>query len=574
MRNNWEMRYTILTFFLLTLIFFSQTGEAFRCGTTYLKQEKVHQLSSEVATAPAPPHAPARPIGFQRPFFAIDFARNQQYTINTTLRASGTHCNIYVEDAEWQENINPLTMQIIQRAFDEATPADPRRGIYDILTDDFGAPPDVDDNQKVILLFLNIRDIGDRHTTAGYFMPIDQKRGVLHHPTLGPIHSNEADIIYINTNLRAPNFDAVQAVIAHELQHLIHWKHSPNEEIWVDEGCADYAAFLCGYNLNQHLNAFQNAPDISLTDWSQMNQTHLLAHYGAAFLFMLYLNDHYGGRQTIADIVKNRLNGIAGITHTVAARGMPKKFSDIFADWKVANYLSTWQGLGTVKKQYRYNTPVPVIKPIFSHRIYPSTGKNRTLANFASHAIECKVATAGQAGLTFSFSTRRNTNVDIKVAYLNNTGDILVEPLPVQTVDGTASLDIPKFGTAVQRMMVMPSLQVENQSFSQQTITYNYNAFEGSLGTYTTHILPNPIHPNYWEIISVPSETTVAQAFTITLTYQNRPLHDAKPMVYIQNNKQAVYRYAFHLEPEIETADIEWRIMRGDTIIDEGVLEE
>ena len=568
------MRYTILTFFLLTLTLFSQTGEAFRCGTTFFKMEKVHQLSSELPTAPAHPNAPARAVGFQRPFFAIDFARKQQYTVNATLRVSGSHCDIYVEDPEWQENINPITVQLIQRAFDTATPADPRRGIYDIITDLFGVPPDVDNNKKVILLLLNIRDVGGRHTTAGYFMPIDQERGVLHHPTLGPLHSNEADILYLNTRNISQNLDAFQAVIAHEFQHLIHWKHSPKEEIWVDEGCADYASFLCGYNLNQHLTAFQNAPHISLTDWFQMSQTHLLAHYGAAFLFMLYLNDHYGGRQTIAAIVKNRLDGIVGVTHALAARGQPGKFSDIFADWKVANYLSTWRTLGTLEEQYKYKSHIPVIKPIFSHRSYPVAGKNKALANFASHAIEYRVEAAGQAGLTFSFSTRQNASVDIKVAYLKNTGDILVESLPINKLNGTASLDIPKFGTTFQRMMILPSLQVETQSFSQQTITYNYNAFEGSLGIYRTHILPNPVHPNYWEIIAVPSETTVAQAFTVTITYQNRKLNDAEPMMYIQGKNQAVYRYAFHLEPEIKIVGIEWRIMRGETIIDDGVLEE
>ena len=45
-------------------------------------------------------------------------------------------------------------------------------------------------------------------------------------------------------------------------------------------------------------------------------------------------------------------------------------------------------------------------------------------------------------------------------------------------------------------------------------------------------------------------------------------------MAYIQSKDQAVYRYAFHLEPDIETGDIEWRIMRGETIIDEGVLQD
>ena len=569
-----DMRSTVLTFFFITLTFLSQTGDAFRCGTTHLKLENIHKLASEMATAPDNPNAPVRPIGFQRPFFAIDFARNQQYIINATLRASGTHCYIYVEDTEWQETINPLTVQNIQRAFEQATPADPRQGIYDILTQKLGPTPDVDGNQRVILLLLNIRERVNDYTTAGYFMPIDQQRGLLHHPTLGPIHSNEADIIYLNTNNRSPHLNAFQGIIAHELQHLIHWKHSPNEDIWVDEGCAGYATFLCGYNLDQHVNAFRNASHISLTDWTQMSQTHLLAHYGASFLFMLYLNDHYGGTQTIAKIVKNRLDGITGVTQSLAAQGRQNRFSDIFADWKVAIYLSTWRGLGTLEKQYRYNTPIATIKPLFSHSSYPALGKNRRLANFASHAIEHKIDTTGQAGLTFSLSTQRNANVDIKVAYLNNTGEILVETLPLKTLDGTAALDIPKFGTTVQRMMVMPSLQIENQSFSQQSITYDYNAFEGSLGTYTTHILPNPIHPNYWEILAVPSETTVAHAFTVTLTYQNRTLLDAKPMLYIQNKNHTTYRYVFHLEPDIEPSDVNWRIMRGETLIDEGVLED
>ena len=556
------------------LIFLAQSGEAFRCGTPHLKMDMTPELLTNVATAPAHPAAPALSIGFQRTFFAIDFARKQQYIINATLRASGPHCYIFVEDSEWQENVTARTVQTIQTAFETATPADPRRGIYDILTESLGPPPDVDRNQKVILLFLNIRDINTHHTTAGYFLPIDQNRGMLHHPTLGPLHSNEADILYIHSKSNPANSNTLQAVIAHEFQHLIHWKHSPNEEIWIDEGCADYAAFQCGYDLYQHLNAFQKTPNISLTDWSQMGQTNLLAHYGAAFLFMLYLHEHYGGPQTIAALVKNPLDGILGITRTLQARGTPHTFSDIFADWKVTNYLTTWRILGTLEKPFGYHTLAPVIQPLFTHDTYPVLGKNKKLANFAAHAIEYKVATADQAGLNISFSTQRNANVNIKAAYLFNTGEILIETLPFKTADGTASLDIPTFGDDIQRVMLMPSLQVENKRFSQQSLTYNYNAFEGNLGTYLTYILPNPIHPNYWEIIAVPSEAKGVHSLTLTLTYQNRKILDTKPMLYVENKGHTLYRCAFHLKSEIEIAAVEWSIRRGDTIIDEGVLNE
>lgn len=568
------MRYITIKVFLLTLTFFIQYGETFQCGVPELKKHIGTQVIPDVPSAPAHPAAPELIIGSQRTFFAIDFAKKQQYTINATLQGSGAHCYIYVENSEWRRNVSPLTVQTIQNAFDISTPADPNRGIYQILTEDIGPIPDIDRNQKVIILLLNIRDVGNTHSTVGYFMPIDQHRGILQHPTLGPLHSNVGEILYIDARDELVKNFQMQAVIAHELQHIIHWEHSPKEETWIDEGCANYAAFRCGYDIHQHVKAFQEAPNTSLIDWSQMTQTNLLAHYGAAFIFMMYIHDHYGGMETIAELVKNPLDGISGITNTLEARGMSNTFSNVFSDWKVANYLTTWGLLGSIGKQYRYITFKTIISPQFIHNTYPVNRRNETLVNFAAHAIDCKVASADQVGLNFSFTTQRNTKVDIRVAYLRDSGEISVESLPFKTTDGTAILDLPTFGSNVKRAILIPSLQVENPSFAQQTITYNYGVFEGGLGTYSTKIIPNPIHPNYWEIIAVPDEASGIVSLTVTLTYQNRNLFEDKPMVYIQNADKNRYRYAFHLKPEIDTEAVEWSIRRGDTIINEGVLDE
>ncbi len=579
-----------IVFFFLMLTVAVQSSEAFRCAVPLLKKDgagqhlsvkdrNLRRMPTTVPTAPAHPAAPAHPIGFQRNFFAIDFAKKQQYIIHATLRASGHHCYIFVEDSEWPEKVTAQMVQMLHKAFDTATPADPRRGIYETLTAYLGTPPDIDKNGKVILLLLNIRDAAAHHTTAGYFLPVDQERGMLHHPTFGPLHSNEADILYVHSRNQPGAAEAIQKIIAHELQHLIHYKHSPNEEIWIDEGCADYAAFQCGYNLNQHIAAFQQTPDISLTNWEHKNQANLLSHYGAAFLFMLYLHEHYGGQQTIAALVKSPIDGISGVVHTLEKQGIQRTFSDIFSDWKVANYLTAWRPFGTVEKSFRYNSLTPTILPLFTHDTYPTAGKNKILANFSAHAIECTVrdATVGQAGLTFNFSTQRNAKVDIRAAYLYNTGEIRVESLPLKTeTDGMTAYDIPTFGTSVQRVMIMPSLQVENRSFSQQTITYNYDAFEGNLGTYSIYVLPNPIHRDYWEIVVVPSEAVGALSLTLTLTYQNRKVLDAKPMIYVANEAKSVYRCAFHLDTDdiVGLEAVKWHVMRGDTIIDEGVLNQ
>ena len=84
------MRYITIKVFLLTLTVFIQYGETFQCGVPQIKQHIGTQVIPDVPDAPAHPAAPELPIGSQRTFFAIDFAKRQQYTINTTLRGSGT----------------------------------------------------------------------------------------------------------------------------------------------------------------------------------------------------------------------------------------------------------------------------------------------------------------------------------------------------------------------------------------------------------------------------------------------------------------------------------------------------
>ena len=100
--------------------------------------------------------------------------------------------------------------------------------------------------------------------------PADQSIGVLRNPGFRgfPIRSNEADMLYIDTQPLNPNSEMAHNVVAHELLHLIHWRHDPHEATWVDEGCAGYASFLCGYSVQEHVAAFERTPSVSLITWS------------------------------------------------------------------------------------------------------------------------------------------------------------------------------------------------------------------------------------------------------------------------------------------------------------------
>ena len=112
-----------------------------------------------------------------------------------------------------------------------------------------------------------------------------------------------------------------EGVFAHEYQHLLQYYTDPNEVNFVNEGLSDFAETVTGYaNSNatvfqagpqSHLYCFNGfgtvttpyntnprdcgGPENSLTLWGDEGSgNEILADYGNAWSFMLYLYDHYG----------------------------------------------------------------------------------------------------------------------------------------------------------------------------------------------------------------------------------------------------------------------------------------
>jgi hypothetical protein len=83
-----------------------------------------------------------------------------------------------------------------------------------------------------------------------------------------------------------------EGVIAHELEHLLMNYSDPGELSWVDEGLADVAAFLNGYDMTGSHLMYQQAfhRETSLTRWGGG-----LENYGASFSYFAYLWERAGG---------------------------------------------------------------------------------------------------------------------------------------------------------------------------------------------------------------------------------------------------------------------------------------
>ena len=83
-----------------------------------------------------------------------------------------------------------------------------------------------------------------------------------------------------------------EGVIAHELEHLLMSYSDSGELSWVDEGLADTAAFLNGYDMTGSHLTYQQVfhRETSLTRWGGG-----LENYGASFSYFAYLWEQAGG---------------------------------------------------------------------------------------------------------------------------------------------------------------------------------------------------------------------------------------------------------------------------------------
>lgn len=150
-----------------------------------------------------------------------------------------------------------------------------------------------------------------------------------------------------------------EGVVAHELEHLLHNYSDPGELSWVDEGLADFAVFLNGYDVGGSHLTYQQVfyADTSLTRWGGG-----LQNYGAAYTYFQYLWEQAGGNGDgtytpdlqydgvagdllIKTIFAEQADGMEGVQNAIdtfnAATSGPdlRSAEELFQDWAVAVYL-------------------------------------------------------------------------------------------------------------------------------------------------------------------------------------------------------------------------------------------
>ena len=324
---------------------------------------RVKGVTPDAAYAVTTASAGERKVGDRAAFWIADETNDTYHKVNTTLKVVTPHAYMYLAD---NANVDQSTLGQAARVFEDKVYAGDRR--Y------FGEEPAVglDGDPHVSIVNAEIPGLG------GYFTSVDEyPRSV--HP-----YSNEQKAIYINVAAAPPGSTTYYGILAHEFEHMIQWNTDRVEDSWVKEGSAQVATEAANLGNNSGaVKSFEAKPDTQLDAWAD-SKGDVMPHYGAAYLFLSYFLQHFGGYQSAADLLTGDTKGPDSFDRFLSTHGYKQTFDSVFDDWVVANYLD---GSGTKDPRYLYSK-LKVQVPATDSTTGPEAWQNRTVDQFAADYLE------------------------------------------------------------------------------------------------------------------------------------------------------------------------------------------
>jgi hypothetical protein len=239
--------------------------------------------------------------------------------MHATIRAETPHLYLYV-----QNGVKFPAPALLKAAHTFETVTYPTDRSY------YGSEwrPGIDGDPHITCLVGDLRSTTTG--TAGFFSAEDE------YPRSVNPYSNEREMFYINSANTAPGTTAFDLTLAHEFQHMIHWHMHPHEELWLNEGMSILAQVLNKYTDDGMASSFLSQPDTQLNTW---NETDPYSHYGAAYLFLSYLYDHYG-RAIVRDILADQqYTDFPLIDDVLRKLHSPLSSHEVFQRWVLANLV-------------------------------------------------------------------------------------------------------------------------------------------------------------------------------------------------------------------------------------------
>ncbi len=392
--------------------------------------------------------------------------------ISATLQRIGRRAYFYIDD-QWWNSLDTQKKQEVKEAI-QYLDSEFYRKIYPTLTLTFGSEwkPGIDnDNNITILIHPMIEGAG------GYFNSGDE------YPKSQNPRSNEREMFYFNANYVTDSL--ADAFLAHEFVHLITFNqkeriYGVEEEVWLNEGRAEYAPTLVGYdstykgsNLERRVKIFLQNPSDSITEWK--NEP---SDYGALNVFIQYLVDHYGV-EILVDSLKSKEVGIKSLNEALKNKGFEEDFAQIFTDWTIAVLINDC----SLGEKYCYkNENLRNLRITPSINFLPISGKS---------TLGVTQSTKNWAGNWFKFVGSKGT---LRIELIGNPENLFKVPYIIRDFSGKYSLDffnlneyqrgeilVPGFGTEISSLTIIPSIQSKISGFED----------------------PEPAFPFFWEASTI-----------------------------------------------------------------------
>ncbi len=204
--------------------------------------------------------------------------------------------------------------------------------------------------------------------------------------------SSEKDLLFLNLDYMGEEAQDL-SVLAHELQHLVHWFQDPSEREFLNEGLSELAPSLLFPGMNDRLvnniATYADNPDLQLNSWA-FGEDISLRHYGAGAAFALYLTETFGP-EFLPQIVSEPLPGVAGLNRLLTHRGCEFSFDDLFADFAVANLVQAPAKLGAVGRlgyaSLEKELKGPASLPAFKRPYQVESSNSKVTGNLPPYAV-------------------------------------------------------------------------------------------------------------------------------------------------------------------------------------------
>ncbi len=282
-------------------------------------------LHQDILPSTAAPLASHYRVGALESFWVGD-DEVKNFQVQATLRYVTDHAYFWIEDS------------VSYRQSDLVALADIfENQIYPTDHKYFGSEwtPGVDGDPHIYILYAS--GIGEQ--IAGYFSSADE------YPPGVNKYSNGHEMFMINADNSPLDNQYTYGVLAHELQHMIHWNLDRNESNWLSEGFSELAALANHYYSGGFDALYTSQPDLQLNDWPDDTQQDTTPHYGAGFLFVTYFLDRFGVAAAKA-LVANQDNDLKSVDTTLQQihavdplTGKPITAESFFLDWAITNYV-------------------------------------------------------------------------------------------------------------------------------------------------------------------------------------------------------------------------------------------